>query len=555
MFYYSTVVLDDTPQAYYRCDESSGSVAHDLTNNHYDAQLSGGFTLDQPGAIASDPDTALSLNAITGLLVLPVSMNIPSWSAISLEFWIKTSSGWQYVVITCNASSQVLYLNGSPVASGAGSGDEIVLGQDMSFGGSNATVVVDEIAVYSYVLLPGQVQTHYRAGLLAVSGLPTDLSVYKYQLVQVYAPGVSGYGSIGAYIDTWRDAPVISNLKESINAGADLLRITLPRPYNNPDPNGRITMAAGNVVQVYIFGPGLPSTGKLRFQGVIDKYEPSLSASGAQQITVTVTPYSAIIADNGQASTNTYVGVDPLVIVQGPAVGSGTILTLDPGNPSSSGLPSVNYTASYSNWKQQMDDAMLMLQSGSVGWFYRVNTDKTLTINQTPVTAQHVLVVGQHLMSYLYSSDWTLLKNAISFLGGGSPPVSAFVNGSDITTYGERIYFKQDSRVTRSADATTLANGILAFYDRAILRSTIEIPDYRGSPGGLGYDIESIKSGDSIQVIDPSVEPEYVSPVAQIVTVTYNFDMVKIELGQIQPNESSAVWALQAQFQDFTMVS
>src|SRR6266567_3498748 len=54
MSYYSTTILARSPQAYWRLDESSGTVAHDATANAYNGTLSGTITYNQAGAISHD---------------------------------------------------------------------------------------------------------------------------------------------------------------------------------------------------------------------------------------------------------------------------------------------------------------------------------------------------------------------------------------------------------------------------------------------------------------------------------------------------------------------
>src|SRR5690348_12451942 len=88
-------------------------------------------------------------------------------------------------------------------------------------------------------------------------------SLYKRQQVLVYT-------SAGAFIDVWRDAPLLAGFKEAVNSATTPLRVTLPRKFDAFDLAGVIgsrgTIAQGNIVQYWLYGPGLPAAGKLRFQ-------------------------------------------------------------------------------------------------------------------------------------------------------------------------------------------------------------------------------------------------------------------------------------------------
>jgi len=52
---YRATVLADTPLAYWRLGETTGTVAHDETGNGHDGTYIGGYTLGQTGALTGDP--------------------------------------------------------------------------------------------------------------------------------------------------------------------------------------------------------------------------------------------------------------------------------------------------------------------------------------------------------------------------------------------------------------------------------------------------------------------------------------------------------------------
>src|SRR6266446_7743064 len=97
---YSATILADNPQAYYRLDETSGTVAHDSSPNGNNGTLpASGITYSQPGAIVGDSNTSMLFGA-SSALSLPYNLNPSTWSALSLEYWINLTSGWQHVVVT-----------------------------------------------------------------------------------------------------------------------------------------------------------------------------------------------------------------------------------------------------------------------------------------------------------------------------------------------------------------------------------------------------------------------------------------------------------------------
>src|SRR5262245_22129366 len=63
---YAQAILADTPQAYWRLDESSGTSFADITGNGHTGTLTSAVTLGTPGALISDPtDTSVLLGSST----------------------------------------------------------------------------------------------------------------------------------------------------------------------------------------------------------------------------------------------------------------------------------------------------------------------------------------------------------------------------------------------------------------------------------------------------------------------------------------------------------
>jgi len=160
---YSATVLADNPKAYYRADEIIGSIAHDSSGNNYHAALSGA-TLNQPGAISGDTDTAMRFTAAGGI-TLPVTINVDSFTAASLEFWTNVGSGWHYVAITVDSFGTILYVDGVVTTSSAGAA--VPLSQALEYAGSyTQDGYLDEIAIYNYTLSPLRITAHYTVGPL-----------------------------------------------------------------------------------------------------------------------------------------------------------------------------------------------------------------------------------------------------------------------------------------------------------------------------------------------------------------------------------------------------
>jgi hypothetical protein len=173
---YVSTILGDTPQAYYRMDESSGTRALDVTGHGYHATLSGAYSFGYPGAIASDTNTAIFFGS-GGTLTFPSALNIPTWTALSIELWTNVSGRYQYIAVTTDGRTTTTYVNGAYYPAGLGGTSPIEISSifdSIAVLGNNS---LDEVALYNYVLGPAQIAHHYALGIYSplIASLPGQI--------------------------------------------------------------------------------------------------------------------------------------------------------------------------------------------------------------------------------------------------------------------------------------------------------------------------------------------------------------------------------------------
>ena len=212
---YADTVLADTPAGYWRFGEPSGTTALDSSGHANNGTYINGPTLGILGALAGDPDTAVSLDGVNDVVRVPDSNSLDVGNSFSAEGWIKRSStakahsmmlkGFQVVVMSAANGSQVWLrkpnvttIARTNAAVGAGAYHYIVVTKNGSGPGTvkiyidgvsvpvvevSAVQVVqdtntplqfgdiasnqasfDEFALYDQVLTPAQVAAHYAAG-------------------------------------------------------------------------------------------------------------------------------------------------------------------------------------------------------------------------------------------------------------------------------------------------------------------------------------------------------------------------------------------------------
>jgi hypothetical protein len=125
------------------------------------------------------------------------------------------------------------------------------------------------------------------------------------------------------------------------------------------------------------------------------------------------------------------------------------------------------------------------------------------------------------------------------------------------------VHVEVDDRITDQDVADRIALTLLVFYNTVEFRASVGVVDGNGpdTADGLGYDIESLKPGDAVQVVNP----EYVSniprwgtgvwgedyfdgspaemgcQVLRIARMRYSVDRAELELSDRQPSEVASV--------------
>ena len=110
--FYAQEVLADSPVAYWRLGEASGTTAFDEVGG-YDGTYTGSPTLGATGLIAGDSDTAMSLASATDDgVTIPNHADLMPTTAISVEAWFTVdaaNSGNSRIVAADQASTTQTY--------------------------------------------------------------------------------------------------------------------------------------------------------------------------------------------------------------------------------------------------------------------------------------------------------------------------------------------------------------------------------------------------------------------------------------------------------------
>ncbi len=216
---YRSAVIEDAPVVYVRFGEGAGPTAVDEMGHIAGTYPGSGVTFGVQGALANDPDTAVTL-AGTSTIHFSQGVDFVDFAPFSLEVWVKSNgsdygfivdheayprrgwslfinqknlvferwgadqahtstvaenalvdANWHHVVGTWDGNVHRLYVDGELAASTAASFNALTrIAGGWTVGGQNCECTVnfftgglDELAIYDHPLLPERIQAHLRA--------------------------------------------------------------------------------------------------------------------------------------------------------------------------------------------------------------------------------------------------------------------------------------------------------------------------------------------------------------------------------------------------------
>lgn len=304
------------------------------------------------------------------------------------------------------------------------------------------------------------------------------------------------------YKATWSQE-VISEprFKTTINGGPGELKIELGRTFD--DFGEDVDVKLNNKVELWVVDEEAPN-GRLMYSGFISGYKPIIQER-KETILITVIGYVAelagmILRDASGNTTLAYNSYDPAnilkdVIDKYRSLGGSL-------NYSASSIELTNTVVSYTfntnTIKECIDKIIELCPSG---WFFRIDPDGIIYLQPRSLTATHTFTIGRDIENLETNRLIDNIVNRVLFTGGGSPPLfRKYENTSSQDSYGLREIKKVDQRVTVVATAATISQRIIDDQKDPEIRSKFTIVDSNGHNAELGYDIETIKVGQTLRV-------------------------------------------------------
>lgn len=431
-------------------------------------------------------------------------------------------------------------------------GDNTITERGFTFGTSRGTTVLNDKKVISGTtgIFSGQLEnltagTRYYARAYATNSIGTGYGnevtfimatrfVTKHYFYKIYQDDI--------YMTTWTSEVVSDpSFMMDINSGPGELFIKLARRFD--EFNEGTDIALNNRVECWVADEDRHDA-QLLYSGYISGYRPIIEGV-TEFIEITVFNYAAalsrtILRDSTGNTTLAYLSVDPAVIMRdvidkyvnnGGRIGYTSTSIVNTGY-------TVTYTFNTNTLKECLDK---ILELCPEGWYYIIDSDSTVYLRPKSGTSDNKFYIGKHVKMLGRKKRIENLINRVLFIGDNLYRV--YQDQTSINLYGIHEDKIIDQRVSVAATAQIMSNRLLNMNKDPEVQMQLVIMDNNGPNIHRGYDIESVKPGQTLQVFNP------ISTLLQILSVQYLADSIVIEASSRIPVVAKRVEDIRRNFE------
>lgn len=312
------------------------------------------------------------------------------------------------------------------------------------------------------------------------------------------------YSAEGVFLTTWTDVINEPSFETVINGGFVELVAQLARKTD--DFGEERDVRFGNELQLWCFDNDNPRGQKI-FAGYISRYEPK-NDGPTDRVDVHFLGYHQRLTDfiyENNVGETLITNTD-----QDPGEMAEQILdaVAPAGCPVSWSEGTLQKTGTIATYTFQQNTAMEALDKveamSPVGWYWYVDANKNFNLHPKQIGAVHTFTIGKEIFYIDADKRVENIVNRIYFTGGvpegqTQPLYSRYEYQPSIQAYGMRSIKKSDSSIIDQATMDLVANNILEALKDVEIRCVIRVKD-NDYDRENGYDIESIKIGDTCQI-------------------------------------------------------
>lgn len=334
------------------------------------------------------------------------------------------------------------------------------------------------------------------------------------------------YDIDGNYLGVYTDF-IFTSFTSSINGGLGDLQVTVPRRF---DEYEEAQIALGNELQIWVSDKD-NKNGVLIYSGEIDSID--ASAGENEQVSINCSGYvyqlALDILEDAQTVYFKYLSEELAdmakdVIDKYQTNNSQARVNYDTGTIADTGKSKT--LELFLDTPLEALNSIIELTDGD--WYFHIDATNTIYMQEIPTTPTHYFVFGKDIISLEYNRNTRETRTGLIFSNGLTTLDSDLVfklykDDTAIASYGRRFERKRDERYVQSG-ADDLGSRFLSLYKDPINTVNIRIIDNNLANG---YDIESIKVGETCKVLNTQSIPALTDNML-ITTVNYNIDYVDI---------------------------
>jgi len=316
------------------------------------------------------------------------------------------------------------------------------------------------------------------------------------------------YDNEDNYLATWGPVPDgecmnVPSFTWNINGGMGTMSIDLARSIKDFGEGEDVDLA--NRVQTYVMDE--EGTTKI-FDGIILSYEPIMEENGTQYIRVNVfsqstTLQNKLLTDAGGNTTETYSVTLVSDIMKNILDLYNGIITYNASSIDES-PDTITYTFRYVTYFDALKKCLEFLPAY---WYWYIDADNIFNVVEPNWTnIDHSLYMGKEVNAVNAKRSIEQFYSDVYFLGGDTGGGSNLYNKYTSTGASDDIFEKhyqmRDQRVTVDDTAEKMSYRFLDEFASPESQMSVTVID-NSVDTNKGYDIESFKPGDIIQINDP----------------------------------------------------
>lgn len=341
-----------------------------------------------------------------------------------------------------------------------------------------------------------------------------------------------------------------SSFTSSINAGSGELTIKVPRKFDDFGEGSEIDF--NNEIEYYVYDQDTPNGVKI-YAGTIQEYSSSVSDQEDVEVRVVGSTFNLEkdILKSGNSIRISRTSEDPSVTMKYIIDKYRENNQYTRLNYTASSVQTMGSTRSHTFSSESYLSAIeTVMKTVNADFYWYIDSSDTFYFKQIPTTPTHYFTFGKNITSVKMTKSILDMTNSVLFWNDNTPAISKlYADSLSASKYGRRVKKIKDSRFTVTANADSYAQREIDNGKNPL--NTIEIEIIDNNYSSFGYNIETIKPGDTFRILNVAAGSP-LSNLNVITSVTYNIYSIKIVASDRQAFVARRLYELQRQAEEAT---